>query len=50
MGLEQPQVLGTEPVGRLMEVCSQFAHYTDVSTRSILRVVSTLEFVQHHRS
>src|ERR1700730_7638488 len=50
MGLEQPHVLGTEPVGRLTEVCSQFAHHTDVSTRSILRIVSTLEFFQQHRS
>jgi hypothetical protein len=42
MGLEQPHVLGTEPVGWLPEIGGQFAHHTDVSTRSMLRVISSL--------
>jgi hypothetical protein len=48
MSLELPQVLGAEPVGRLAEVRSQFVHDTDVSPCRTLRVVSTLEFFQHH--
>ena len=31
-----------ELVGRLPEIVGQFAHHTDVSPRSILRVITTL--------
>jgi hypothetical protein len=48
MSLKLPQVVGTEPVGRLMETASQFAHDTDIRPCRTLRIVSTLEFLQHH--
>jgi len=48
MRLKLPQMLGSKPVGRLTEVRSQFAHDTNISPRRMLRIVSTLELLQHH--
>jgi hypothetical protein len=50
MGLEHAHVFGAEPIGWLVEMRRQWVNRTDVSPPGTLRIVSTLEFLQHHRS
>jgi len=47
MGLILPDVLGTELVGRLVEILRELAHDADVSCCGTMRVITTLEFLQH---
>jgi hypothetical protein len=43
-------MLRAKPFGRTMEVLRKVFHRVDVGTCCALRVVATLEFIQHHLS
>jgi len=41
-------MLRTKPLRRTMEVLDKILHRVDIGTYCALRVVATLEFIQHH--
>ena len=50
VSLKLPHMLGAELVRWLAEIRSQLVHHTDVRPHGTLRIISTLEFFQHHVS
>jgi hypothetical protein len=48
MGLVLPDVLGPQPVQGAVEVARKILYRTDVIVCGARRVISTLEFFEHH--